>query len=154
LPELAEDLVHEVFMKVWTLRETLAIRSSLSAYLYRASRNHAINMLERIAADRELRQAVIRRLEAVLEEDLSEAARLQRYEELLNQSLEAMPPQRRRVYELCRRQGLSYDEAAAELGLSRNTVKDHMAKALRFLRKDLLDRRDLVLLILLLEKLF
>lgn len=154
LPELAEDLVHEVFMKIWTMRDQIAIQSSLSAYLYRACRNHAINSLQRIAADRELRQAVIRRLEAQLDDDLSEAARLQHYEDLLNQSLAAMPSQRRRVYELCRRQGMSYDEAAAVLGISRNTVKEHVAKALRFLRKDLLSRRDLVLLIVLLEKLF
>jgi RNA polymerase sigma factor (sigma-70 family) len=146
--------VHEVFLTIWTIRARLSIQSSLSAYLHRACRNQAINMLQRIAADRALRQAVIHRLEAELQDDLSEAARLQHYEDLLNKSLEAMPAQRRRVYELCRRQGMSYDEAAAELGLSRNTVKEHMAKALRFLRKDLLDRRDLVLLIILLEKLF
>ena len=89
-----------------------------------------------------------------MEGDLSEAARMEHYEKLLHQSLESMPRQRRRVFELCRQQGKSYDEAAAELGISKNTVKEHLVKALHFLRKDLLSRRDLVVLIALLEKLF
>ena len=154
LPQLAEDLVHEVFMKIWVRREQLMIQSSLSAYLHRAARNYAFNMLTKIAADRNLRAAIVHQLEASMEGDLSEAARMEHYEKLLHQSLESMPRQRRRVFELCRQQGKSYDEAAAELGISKNTVKEHLVKALHFLRKDLLSRRDLIVLIALLEKLF
>lgn len=154
LPELAEDLVHEVFLKIWEKRDQLAIQTSLSAYLYAICRNQAIDMLRRVAADQKLKQAIIHQLEIASNEQLSDAERMERYETALQQSLASMPAQRRRVYELCRQQGMSYDQAAAELGLSRNTIKEHMVKALSYLRKDLLDRGDLVLLSVLIEKLF
>ena len=136
------------------MRDRIVIQSSLNAYLHRAARNRAVDMLQRIAADRDLRDHVIRQIEDQLEGDLSRAARLERWGALLEQSMAAMPAQRRRVFEMVRLKGLSYEEAADQLGISRNTVKEHLAKALQFLRKDLIDKGDLVILLFVLQTLF
>src|SRR5579863_5635154 len=63
LESLAEDLVHEVFLQIWEMRGRLAVHTSFRAYLYRATRNRALNMLDRVAADRSLREQVVRELE-------------------------------------------------------------------------------------------
>jgi RNA polymerase sigma-70 factor (ECF subfamily) len=53
---------------------------------------------------------------------------------VLQLALESLSPQQRKVYELCHEQGLKYDEAARELGLSRGTVHSHMKQALKNIR--------------------
>ncbi len=52
----------------------------------------------------------------------------------MEEAIGSLPPQRRKVYELCKGQGKTYQQAAAELGISAHTVKEHMTKALSDLR--------------------
>ena len=57
------------------------------------------------------------------------------YEQLLTSAVEQLPSQRQKVFKLCRQQGKSYEEVAFELGISRNTVKEHMVMAIKNIKE-------------------
>ncbi len=145
LPPLAEDLVHEVFMKIWEARERMEITTSFSAYLYRISHNKAIDALKKIAKDAMLRQEVLEWMDPCITEPGND--RLNRYEALYHDAVAALTPQRQKIFILCKEKGKTYEEAALELGISRNTVKEHMVQSLRFLRAYFAEREQLTLLI-------
>jgi len=153
-PQIAEDLVHEVFMKIWEIREQLTITTSFSGYIYRMCHNKAIDALQHIAKDEKLRQEVLQWLEPQLQEKDQQLKehRVVYYERIYQEAIAALSPQRRKVFLLCREQGKSYEEAAAELGITRNTVKEHMGEALHFLRNYLLKKGDLAFVMIILGK--
>jgi RNA polymerase sigma-70 factor (ECF subfamily) len=151
-PHLAEDLVHEVFMKIWEARERIEITTSLSAYLYRISHNKAIDALKKIAKDASLRKEVLEWMDPRITEPGNES--LNHYEELYRNAIAALTPQRQKIFILCKEKGKTYEEAATELGISRNTVKEHMVQSLRFLRTYFAERGQLTLMILALGRFF
>lgn len=149
-PQIAEDLVHEVFMKIWEIRQHLVITTSFSAYLYRISHNKAIDMLKKISRDEQLRNEVFKWLEPQLSE-FDTNSKTVKYEQLYMDAVSALAPQRQKVFILCREKGKTYHEAAQELGISRNTVKEHMVQALRFMRNFLSEKGELTILVIVLN---
>lgn len=145
LPPLAEDLVHEVFMKIWEARDRIVIATSFSAYLYRISHNKAIDALKKIAKDTALQKEVLEWMDPRIAEPENE--RFNRYEALYHDAVAALTPQRQKIFILCKEKGKTYEEAAVELGISRNTVKEHMVQSLRFLRAYFAEKEQLTLLI-------
>lgn len=154
LPQLAEDLVHEVFMKLWEARERITITTSFSAYLYRISRNKGIDALKKIAKDVALRKEILEYTHPGLMVFEAESKMLSHYEELYRSAVAALTPQRQKIFILCKEKGKTYDEAAMELGISRNTVKEHMVQSLRFLRNYFAERGQLALVVIVLGSFF
>ncbi len=134
LPYLAEDIVHEVFMKLWEARESITVTTSFSAYLYRIARNKAIDILKKISIDKTLRKEILESLPPLITGFETELQSPGHYEEMYRNALAALSPQRQKTFILCKEEGKTYDEAAMELGISRNTVKDHIVQSMRFLR--------------------
>jgi RNA polymerase sigma-70 factor (ECF subfamily) len=137
---LAEDVVQDVFLALWTARERLGITTSLGAYLHRSVRNAAL----RRAAPR---SAAVLSLEELHEPDQSPApplvatgpSPLEHAEHaLLVDDLErataALPPRAREVFTLSRLDQLSNREIAQRLNLSVKTVEMHLTRALAALR--------------------
>lgn len=128
VPELAEDVLQEVFIKLWTVRERVKPELSLQAYLYRISRNKVFKLLKKISSDQELKLKVITELDLSLN-DTDNKARWNQYQQMLQSAINALPPQRQKVFRLCREQGKTYKEVAIQLNISSNTVKEHMILA-------------------------
>ncbi|MGX5816592.1 RNA polymerase sigma factor [Chitinophaga lutea] len=152
VPSLAEDLVHDVFLKIWEIRGRIDPDRAFAGYLYRIARNHVFKTLQKIATDRSLREQVLLQLnggEAPRPEDI---ARAREYERLFQEALDRMPPQRLNVFRLCRQEGRSYDEAAQILGISRNAVKKHMVLSMRFIHDYIFRYGGVTLLFYLAEK--
>ncbi|WP_343744020.1 RNA polymerase sigma-70 factor [Chitinophaga sp.] len=135
-PEMAEEAVQEVFMKVWINRQQLDPSLSIRAYLHTAVRHCIFNILKKAALDANLRQSVFHHqpLAANTTEDAVYAADLQRVK---SRVLDMLPPQRKLIFCLSRIEGLSHEEIALRLGISKNTVKDQIVKASRFLRQQI-----------------
>lgn len=154
IPSLAEDLTQEVFMKIWEVRLRLEIHTSFAAYIYRVSRNVAIDAMKKIASDRELLNEVILYTQSCLPE--SAINQLQKKEDyfLYKQAIDSLSHQRKTVYLLCREEGKTYEEAAELLGISRHTVKEHMAESLRSLRHFLTEKAKTALLFAILFRIF
>ncbi len=151
---LAEDLVHEVFLKLWEARERLEIRDNFSGYLFRICHNKAYDAMVKIARERDLQAELLNHYPLFPSGETHTLEELQEMDNLVEQALSSLPPQRRKVYELCKRQGKSYQEAATELGITVQTVKDHMKKALAALRVFLQNKGKLALIFYLSELIF
>lgn len=151
---LAEDLTHEVFMKIWDIRNQVTLHTSFSSYLFRICHNKAINTLEKIASDNKLRNRVMLHLQTLSSSEIQETGKLKEYDQLLESALESLPPQRRKVFQLCREEGKTYDETASQLGISRNTVKEHMVKAQKALRSFLDEKGEIAFLLLVIANYF
>lgn len=149
IPELAEDVLQEVFLKIWEIRERIDPTLSFKAYLYRISRNKVFKLLKKITADDELRIQVAYHIsEAIEDADLK--IQWQQYEQILRAAINLLPPQRQKIFKLCRQEGKKYEEVAEELNISRNTVKEHMVLAVKSIKEYVFQHADIQLVISLL----
>jgi RNA polymerase sigma-70 factor (family 1) len=134
IPGLAEDLTQDVFLKVWEIRDRIEPTLSFRAYLYTISRNRVFKSLKKITADAAKRQQLLHHLQQAATTPYLQL-QWQEYQRSLQKAIKALPPQRQRVFNLCREEGKSYEEVARELGISRNTVKEHMVLAVKCLKE-------------------
>ncbi|MFN4144589.1 MAG: RNA polymerase sigma-70 factor [Runella sp.] len=130
---VAEDIVHDVFVKVWENRQQLNHEQSIKSYLFTICRNHALNTLAKAATENRLRDQILQDYQQ-LSSDNDPTDTLYP-EEIIQKALEALPDQRRKVFEMAKIKGLSYQQIAQELDISTGTVSDHIVKANRFLRQ-------------------
>ena len=146
-PDSAAELVQDTFVKVWTNRQTLNPDGALSAYLYKITRNALLNHLRQRASEGALRREWARlRSPAVPSPEV--ALHTAQLASLVETVVSGLPPQRQRIYRLSREEGLSYDEIAAQLNLSRSTVRGQLVQALLALRQHLRVHTDVTLLLL------
>jgi len=130
IPSLAEDLVHDVFLKLWEARAQLDVKTSFASYLFRIARNTALTQLNRIALYDTLQEKVLEHLQ-FQGNGPEQMVNEKEYNRLFQEALGRLTPQRLHVFRLCSQEGKSYDEAAAILGISRNAVKKHMVLSMR-----------------------
>ena len=142
----AEDLVQEVFMKVWEKRETLEINEAMQAYLYRSCYNAALNFLKT-----QKQSTDIDTLEIPLAggETAEKTLNLQETEARIQKAIDALPPKTKMVFTLSRFEELSYKEIAERLDISLKSVEKHMGIALQRLRENLKEYLVAVFLFLL-----
>lgn len=133
-PAIAEDVLQDVFLKIWEIKSRLDPALSFKAYLYRICRNSVFKLLKKMAVDENLRVQVMQQFaQSVADADLK--VLWQQYEVILQAAINRLPPQRQKVFKLCREEGKTYDQVAEELGISRNTVKEHMVLAMKLIRE-------------------
>ena len=132
-PQVAEELVQDIFFNIWRGRHQWSPHGSLKAYLYGAARNHA--------AKYKRHQHIKKRWQMQKERDPKpvsagpeDALRHRELQQALQRAVAEMPERRRLIYMLSRNRNLTYAEIAAVLGISINTVKVQMGRALKFLR--------------------
>ena len=135
-PETTEDVIQDVFLKLWKDRENLLHIEQFGGYVYRMAQNRVINSLKRMAKEtlilEELGKAQVQAVSSA-EEQLSE----KEAQHHLHNALDKLTPKQKLVFTLSREQGLRHDEIAAFLNISPSTVNNHMIEALRQLRQQL-----------------
>lgn len=129
-----EDLLQDLFIKLWDNRADLDPAASFKAYLYTNLRNRILNELSR----KKVRQEYINSLQNLLQPDENLAAEeMIREKELIalvEKEVSALPPKMRLAFEMSRNQHLSYDEIAAQLKISPHTARTQVRNVLRILR--------------------
>lgn len=130
---LAEEIVQDIFLKVWLNRQALSTIIYFPSYLYSITKNHAFNVLKRLTLEANIKAAISLELTEIQHETEGRIV-FNEYQRILNEAIEKLPSQQRKVYTLCQLEGLTYEEAATLLNLSRLTVKTHMQHALCFIR--------------------
>lgn len=133
--DLAEETLQEVFVKVWIKRKDLPRILQFEAYLFTMTRNHIFDGIKAVAEETTALKEYSYTLEQINGSD--QPILEKQYEELLNRIIEGLPPQQKQVFRLAKIEGLSYQAIAAQLNISRFTVKNHMAKALQSIRLEL-----------------
>lgn len=130
---LAEEALQDLFMRVWTLRESIDPEKSFKAYLYRIATSIAYDTFRRAKRQRrvfdELAAANNGWYSHVEEAIINAENRV-----LLEAMLERLPSKRRKVFMACKLEGKSYKEVAAQFAISTTTVNDHVQKATQYLR--------------------
>jgi RNA polymerase sigma-70 factor, ECF subfamily len=146
---LAEDIVQEVFLKVWEMRDQLKMDEAIQAYLYRSCYNTALNFLKKQKQNTDIESLEVVPAGDSAEKDLT----FTETESQIHAAIAALPPKTRLVFSLSRFEELSYKEIADQLDISLKSVEKHMGIALQRLRENL--REYLVgLLLLLLSQTF
>jgi RNA polymerase sigma-70 factor (family 1) len=131
--ELAEENVQDVFLKIWLHRENLNLEQSFKSYLFTIARNQAFNLLNKAANDVLLKEEVFYTSEkSYAQGDYS--IREEDCKKLKKQAINQLPPKRKRIFKMSRKEGKTYEEISQELGISVNTVKNQMSKALDSMR--------------------
>ena len=143
---LAEEIVHDALLKVWTNRRHLDPTRSFIGYLYAITRNLALNFLKKSASDAALRERVRQRL-APWHNDTEETVYYTDLVQITNTAIGQLPPQQQRIYRMSRDQQMTHEEIAQRLDISRHTVRNHIIKALQTIKNYLRLYTDISLLI-------
>ena len=140
-PDVAEELVQDVFFKLWTKREQLAEIDALKTYLYRAARNTALNHLRRQKLEHAFEERELAKGEPLASESLSDSAATGEVERAVRVAIGRLPERCREIFLMSRDGGLTYGQIAKELGISIKTVETQMGRALKSLRISLAEFR-------------
>ena len=134
--EVAGEVLQEVFIKIWTHRESIDENLSFKSYLFRITENVVYDYYRKIARDKKLQTKLVAIASSnyrhVEEEIIGKEERL-----LLHNLIEELPPIRRQVYKLQKLAGKSYQEIGQELNISSSTVSDHIQKANKYIQQRL-----------------
>lgn len=143
---LSEEIVEDVFLKIWMKRKDLSEIQNFSAYLFVITRNRVYKTLKQIAKSYET---------VLLTEDNKIAANdniedylvNKEYSSVLREAVTRLPRKQKEVYSLIKEQGLKRDEAAYVLNLKPETIKSHLAEAMKNIRSYCTLNLDMMLLI-------
>lgn len=131
--EQAEELLQETFVSLWLNRNKLNPSQPLYPYVYLTARRLAIDHFRRKLTEAEAKRYFVGQLNksSYETEELVDVADLHRFTE---EVVKRLPKQQKAVFMLSRNEGLSYDEIAERMHISRNTVKNHLVSALKTLK--------------------
>lgn len=138
---VAEEIVQDVFLKVWLKREQLAEVKNFDNYLFIIARNHIYNQLRTKAVQ-------FSETDVEVSETPEKQLYLKETVQIITEAVKRLPKQQRVIFELSRNEGLDHAAIANRLKLSRLTVKTHMNKALHSIR-GYLSRHNIISLLLL-----
>jgi RNA polymerase sigma-70 factor (ECF subfamily) len=143
----AEEMVQQVFFKLWERSENLSFSVPVAAYLYRAVHNESLNFLkhQKVKAGHQLHVAYTMKNKS--EHGQGRMMRKE-LENKFREALDELPEQCRTVFQLSRFEDMKYKEIADTLDISVKTVENHMGKALKLLRTKLVDFLPLLLILL------
>jgi RNA polymerase sigma-70 factor (ECF subfamily) len=134
----AEDIVHDVFLKLWQNRKSIKEDTSFKSFLFTIAYHTIVNLIRKKSVTEEYIEAlkdIQKEPPAVSGADLE--IEFNELNEKLRNVLEKLPSRQKEVYQLSRDEGLTYSEIAEKLDISVNTVENHMTRALKYLRNQL-----------------
>jgi len=131
--EIAEELLQDVFLKIWEKRETLDPEKSFRSFLYRIALNLVTDFFRRAAYDKRLLDYLILTT-TELYNPIDTKYEIADGNTILQQAINILPPQRRKIYTLCKIEGKTYEEVSLLLGISTSTISDHIVKATKSLK--------------------
>ena len=143
----AEEMVQQVFFKLWERSEHLSFSGPIAAYLYRAVHNESLNFIkhQKVKAGHQLHVAYSMKNKS---EQASPKMIRKELENKFREALNELPEQCRTVFQLSRFEDMKYKEIADKLDISIKTVENHMGKALKLLRIKLVDFLPMLLILL------
>ena len=131
--EYAEDVFQDAFTVVWQSRRFINPDASFSSYLYTIMRNRILNQLRNAANEEKLKESI---LSQALDytEDTKREVMLNDLKYLISHALQQLTPRQREIFEMSREAQLSHKEIADKLGISVNTVQEHISTSLKLIR--------------------
>jgi RNA polymerase sigma-70 factor (ECF subfamily) len=150
-PALAEELVQELFTRIWQKRDNQGLSEDFTGYMYRIALNLVYDLFRRIKRDRRLRQQ-FSSLASEFYEDVEQRMHNEQLSSFLQRAIEQLPKQQKRAYQLVKLEGQTYKKAAEEMGISPLTVKEYLVAATRTIRTNLSEHSGSLFLLALIAR--
>lgn len=132
--EDAEEIVQEVFVKIWESRNKIDVYASFESFLFTIAYNSTISMLRKKANETKYIEYLKSLQDNSNSPDLIDEIHYKELNERVQTLLNKLTPRQKEIFLLSREEGLSHDEIAKKLDISVNTVKKHIANTLSFLK--------------------
>lgn len=132
--EEAEEIIQDVFVKIWEKREKLVEVESFKSYLFKAAKNKLISEVRHL----QIRHRVlseIKRSKTGVHETANYEVDYKMYYQVVQKAIEKLPPKRKLIFRLNTENGLTHDEIAEQLNVSKSFVKNQLYKAYDFVRQ-------------------
>jgi RNA polymerase sigma-70 factor (ECF subfamily) len=130
-----EDVVQEVFLKIWQQRAGLRDVENFNAYIFRMCRNYVIDQLRKRSRETVLHSSLFRPDNGSVVEDPEDTLLRKEVRQKLQEAIDQLPPQQQRIFLLHKEKGLQHQEIAVQLGLSVSTVQNHLFRAVGNIRE-------------------
>lgn len=130
----AEEIVQEVFIKIWEKRKTINTYSSFESFLFTVAYNATISLLrKRVTENKYLTH--LKSIQKIIEApELTNELYFNELNQQIESLLNKLSPRQREVFELSRKEGLSHEQIAIKLNITVNTVKKHISNTISFLK--------------------
>jgi len=130
--EVSKDIAQNVFITIWNNKKSFVGYSSISPYLYKVSRNAVFNYFDHLLVVNKYEELMVVDNPSI--NNLEEKIFVQELQKQINEEIEKMSPKQRVVFVMSRKDGLSNQEIADKLGISKRTVENYITKSLAQLR--------------------
>ncbi|MGM9475735.1 RNA polymerase sigma factor [Pedobacter sp. GSP4] len=134
LNEVVDELLQDVFVKVWLNRAEIDVNKSFKAWIFTIAQNTVYAYYRKLALDVKMQRHLLETFAEFYDQTEAYIFNKERVE-LLNQAIEKLPPQRKEIFKLCRIEGKSYQEAAEILSLSPSTVSNQLVSATKYIKR-------------------
>lgn len=131
--ELSDDVCQNVFLKIWEHKHQLKDVLEFNAYAFTIAKRQSLDFLKRASIEQAAMSLILQSYPAQ-NNKVEEDRQYVEYMHFIDNVLARLPAQSQQVFNLCRQQYKSYDEAAQILGISRNAIKKHMVRSMKVLR--------------------
>lgn len=146
----AEEMVQEVFLKLWLMGDRVLEIANLEAYLRTLTKHRSLNVLRRMVLEGKIEKALGKDWREE-NNDVEDEILIRDVRAVLNRAIDSLPRQQREAYILCQQQGLKYEEAAERLSISPLTVQTHVKRALRSVRSYVKAHTDIAAILIILK---
>jgi RNA polymerase sigma-70 factor (ECF subfamily) len=144
--QAAENIVQDIFVRLWEARNSLNVHTNLKSYLYASVRNACLNYLKHASYSKSLDEAEVQSAGPAMQPDIQ--AESNELAAALEDAINGLPPKCRQVFCMAKYDDLSYQEIAEILAISVNTVKTQLRRALKSLSAALQHFQLLLLLLI------
>ncbi len=140
----AQEILQEVFVKIWKNREGIDPEKSFRSYLFRIAENKVYDFFRKVVRDKKM-QARLLVVATEHYDHIEELVLRKENNDLLFKAINSLSPQRQQVFRLCKLEQKSYEEVSRKLGISTSTISDHIVKANKAVREYLFDNIEVLL---------
>ena len=132
-----DDIVQEVFVKIWESRSKLEDYKLLNSYIFTIAYNNSIDLIRKRINNNKYLEHLKYSASINLTPNIVSQIEFDELKNQVEKLIANLPDRQKQVYLLHKEEGLTYPEIAEQLGISKNTVENHMVKALKYLRQNM-----------------
>jgi len=133
-PSVAEEITHDVFLKIWQQSGSLGQVQHFSTYLFTLTKNKSLDYLRTVAREEKLIEGLIQTMKQG-HNDLQEILEANESSRLIQEAVEQLSPQKKLIFTLSRDGGLNHEQIAEQLQLSKSTVNNHLVASLKQIKQ-------------------
>jgi len=137
LEEDAEEIVQEVFVKIWQSRSKVDVNASFESYLFTIAYNTTMSLLRKRMSETKSREYLKSLQQISTSEEIIEDIYVQELNQKVQSIVDQLTPRQKEIYLLSREEGLTHGEIAKKLNISESTVNNHLVTILKYLKEKL-----------------